>query len=169
MTEVSDRQTRFLSLRGLAMAARHVPKARGLALGYLLSPATRACTGRAPGSQGSRTRPGLRAVARSAGFHWPGAAFPGLADSSWLHVVARSAGFHLLRWSFELLTQFRYRIVRTPATAVSGRNLLSVDRSPALRSFPGTPPSRSDRAPVCAPAQSCSQPSVPRPVQSPSC
>ena len=60
-------------LRGLAPSHRCIPRARGLALGYMLSPAARAC-GFAQTeevaivrTQGSRTRPGLHAVARCAG------------------------------------------------------------------------------------------------------
>src|SRR6185295_17091152 len=43
-----------------------VPRARGLVLGYTLSPAARACVVALP-TQGSRTLPGLHAVARCAG------------------------------------------------------------------------------------------------------
>ena len=60
-------------LRGLTPSHRCIPRARGLALGYMLSPAARAC-GFAQTeevaivrTQGSRTRPGLHAVARCAG------------------------------------------------------------------------------------------------------
>ncbi|MFY9570500.1 MAG: hypothetical protein WAV20_03745, partial [Blastocatellia bacterium] len=62
---------------------RYVPRARRLALGYMPSPAARACVVEHPLSQGSRTRPGLHAVARCAGLWRRASAFPGLADSPW--------------------------------------------------------------------------------------
>src|SRR6185369_6909638 len=69
-------------VRGLASRPR-IPRARGLALGYMLSPAnTRA---RLPSAhpQGSRTRPGLHAFAREYAGSPPVRASPGLADSPW--------------------------------------------------------------------------------------
>src|SRR5262249_56341007 len=72
-------------VRGLVCSRRAVPKARGLALGYMLSPAsTRARVFASCGTQGSRTRPGLHAVAREyAGSYVRVVRYPGLADSPW--------------------------------------------------------------------------------------
>src|SRR5689334_4318797 len=70
----------------VCVVACSVPRARGLALGYTPSPAsTRASTVTSLRTQGSRTRPGLHAVAREyAGFYGYLAAYPGLADSPWV-------------------------------------------------------------------------------------
>jgi len=69
--------------RELAMARVAVPRARGLALGYMLSPAGAGSRCARRGSQGSRTRPGLHAVARWRGLAMGASRFPGLADSPW--------------------------------------------------------------------------------------
>jgi len=70
-------------LRGLAVPTCCIPRARGLALGYMLSPAARARGADVLRTQGSRTRPGLHAVARCAGSRRRCVAYPGLADSPW--------------------------------------------------------------------------------------
>ncbi len=117
---------RLRPLRGLATLSRCVPKARGLALGYTLSPAARACDAVALRTQGSRTRTGLHAVARCASLRRCRVAYPGLADSHWatlcrplrglatlsrlrtqgsrtrpgLHAVARCAGLRRCRVAY---------------------------------------------------------------------
>ncbi len=83
--------TRCRPLRGLPRRGVWVPRARGLARGYTLSPAARAClvaTFASPGLADSpwatRCRP-LRGLPRR------GVSFPGLADSPWAHAVAARA------------------------------------------------------------------------------
>jgi hypothetical protein len=97
-----------------------LPRARGFALGYTLSPAT-GLHCRALLTQGSRIRPGLHAVARYAGLHCralltqgsrirPGLhavaryglalsrlAYPGLADSPWATRCRPLCGLRRLR------------------------------------------------------------------------
>jgi hypothetical protein len=70
---------------GLAATGRELPRARGLALGYTLPPAsTRAPAVASLPTQGSRTRPGLHAAAREyAGSCGCVVAYPRLADSPW--------------------------------------------------------------------------------------
>ena len=95
-------------LRGLAPSHRCIPRARGLARGYMLSPAARAC-GFAQTeevaivrTQGSRTRPGLHAVARRAGLRRRIVVSPGLADSPWATCCRPLRGLAALRkrnWS----------------------------------------------------------------------
>jgi hypothetical protein len=70
-----------------------LPRARGFALGYTLSPAT-GLHCRALLTQGSRIRPGLHAVARYAGLHCRALLTQGSRTRPGLHAVARYAGLH---------------------------------------------------------------------------
>src|SRR6185295_5076685 len=60
-----------------------VPRARGLALGYTLSPASTRAPSPSERTQGSPTRLGLYAIAREYAGSLLVRAYPGLADSPW--------------------------------------------------------------------------------------
>jgi hypothetical protein len=93
--------TRCRPRRGLATLSCCIPRARGLALGYMLSPAARACDGVALPTQSSRTRTGLHAVARYASLRRCRVALPrarGLALGYTLSPAARACAGVVLRY-----------------------------------------------------------------------
>jgi hypothetical protein len=67
----------FRPLRGLVTPADSLPRARGLSLGYTLSPAARARDACRFVTQGSRTLPGLHSFARCAGSRCLQTGYPG--------------------------------------------------------------------------------------------